>query len=688
MDGPQVAPHARARRHLAWLPLGAGVVAFLVYAATTARTITWWEGSDYPLAAATLGISPAPGSLLLTLVAAAAARVTLVRPLAFQLNLLAALIGALAAAATAAISARLAAREDGPPGAAEAAAGAMAGLVFALGPSMWANSVRLAPYGLTALFTALLLAVALGWWQRAAERDAPAWLFLLALLLGLDFSVHRTNLLLAPGLLAWVLLRRPGALLRPRPWAAALAGLALGLGFHLLLIPLSRRDPWLDLGEPRDLARWWDYVSLRMHGGGFLVDLFPRRADLVQVQLADYFHYLQVGLAPPGHWRALGLVSVALVVLGLASMLRRAPRRTVGLLALYLCASLGAVFYFNLTAHYFRVMDRHYLPSFVLVAPFVAAGATVMLRPVAGARGAAGRIAGAALAAVLALLTIGLGVTGWTKCDQSRVRFAETYSRDTLEPLAPHAILFTNGDNDTFPLWYLQRAEGVRPDVTVINVPLLNTGWYRAQLGRRDPDLAPLARRCPSDAGIATCDSIVTLAVAPGADSGLPAGEIPAAVTLHPGAAPYPQDRAVLELLRLVAWRRPIYLAITTEPGILDWLRPCARLEGMAYRVVPSTDPRAWDQARARDALLARVRFADLADRRVPIAPDSRPLLSNYVTALWQLASAQMEAGDAAGCLATLRLQEERAPLDRLGASELRPAIVSLRRAARAAVAR
>jgi hypothetical protein len=673
---PETTSSPHPSRYAAWAALAAGLIALIVYAATAARTITWWEGSSYPLAAVTLGIDGPPGSLLLTLIGWVATRITIAHPIAFQLNLVAALIGALTATLVAALAARLASPRNlvGP---AEAAAGALAGCVFALGPSMWSNAVRFAPYGLSALFTALLLATALAWWRRAGERDATAWLFLLALLLGLDVSVHRTNLLLAPGLVAWVALRRPGALARPRPWIAAPAGLALGLAFHLLLIPLSRRDPAFDIAQPSDLARWWDYVSMGMRGGGFLVNLFPRRADFVHVQLGDYAHYLLAGLVPAGRARAFGLISALLLAIGLGAMLRRDARRTAGLLALYLCASLGAVVYFNLPAHYFRVMDRFYIPSFVLLAPFLAVGAAVLLRRAAALPGAAGRVATPVLVLVLGLLPFALGRAGLAICDLSRVRFAETFSRDVLEPLAPHAILLTNGDNDTFPLWYLQQAERVRGDVTVINIPLLNTDWYLAQLGRRDPDLRSLASLCRAGEGVR--DSVVTLPVAPDADTGLPAGmPTPSAVVLRPGnthldfggeraSGLLPQDHAAVELLRLVRWRRPLYLAVTAGPGSLGWLRPCARLAGMAYRLVPSTDPDAVDLPRARELLVTRVRYQGVADRSIPMSPDSRNLLSTYAEALGSLAQAQLRRGDATGCLETLRFMNAKVPPDRVG---------------------
>ena len=75
-----------------------------------------------------------------------------------------------------------------------------------------------------------------------------------------------------------------------------------------------------------------------------------------------------------------------------------------------------------------------------------------------------------------------MGQQEWDDHDRSKKQMARDIAKDYLESCAPNAILFTFGDNDTYPLWYAQEVEGIRPDIRVINTSLLGTDWYINEL--------------------------------------------------------------------------------------------------------------------------------------------------------------------------------------------------------------
>jgi len=98
-----------------------------------------------------------------------------------------------------------------------------------------------------------------------------------------------------------------------------------------------------------------------------------------------------------------------------------------------------------------------------------------------------------------ALVAIGLSLSapilmgwqGWDDHNRSESTFARDIAKNYLESCEANAILFTQGDNDTYPLWYLQEVEGIRTDVRIVNLSLLGADWYinkmRKQLNEAEP---------------------------------------------------------------------------------------------------------------------------------------------------------------------------------------------------------
>ena len=163
--------------------------------------------------------------------------------------------------------------------------------------------------------------------------------------------------------------------------------------------------------------------------------------------------------------------------------------------AFFLLNGLAVVIYLNQYPYQPRERDYAYVASFYAFAIWIGFGVLFIYDFISKKMNAT---SGAILATVVGLSapTI-MAAEGWDDHNRSLRTMSRDFAHNYLNSCAPNAILFTNGDNDTFPLWYAQEVEGIRTDVRVCNLSLLQTDWYINQMRRAAYESAPVPFTIP-----------------------------------------------------------------------------------------------------------------------------------------------------------------------------------------------
>jgi transmembrane protein TMEM260 (protein O-mannosyltransferase) len=314
-----------------------------------------------------------------------------------------------------------------------------------------------------------------------------------------------------------------------------------------------------------------------------------RTIGLIGIQLADYIVYFTWQWAKSvALW---GQVAVALLFLGLglrgAVAQRRADRPAWWLLiSLFLVTGLGLVLYMNFkpgfgrwfdtypagAAHEVRERDYFFVVSFIVWGLWAGMGLVLLARAML----ARSELVRSLAPTVFVFAAIPL-VFNWTAASRRHgpdARLAADFAYDLLNSAPPYGILFTYGDNDTFPLWWGQEVAHIRQDVTVICLALANTDWYMRQL--RDAPVRPLNRAelpavwqgsaaaPPKEPLHAMSDSMISAAML--GYSVQQTQQItlgPLTRSLQAGSYLLPNDLLTLSVVRQNAGKRPIVWAIT-----------------------------------------------------------------------------------------------------------------------------
>src|SRR5215212_2257446 len=556
-----------------WAALTALVV-LAIYLATLAPTTAFWDTSEYIAAAKVLGIPHPPGNPLFVVLAHTFGLLPLAVSYAVRINLFAAVTSAASAGLWFLVIERW--LRGIVPHRWARYAGAFGGeLVGAKSWTVWKQStVNEKVYTLSLLSIALVMWLVVRWGDDEPGTHRDRWLVLIAYVLALTSTNHMMGVLAVPALAVYVLWTDWRTVLRPwaivtfyalllavtGEWIAMVNGgtvgavlilLTLGvlgyalwktprdplvyLGLGAVIVGISLNYFWLPLraaqyppineGEPVGfLSQALQDVLNRVQYGK--PPLSQRQATFT-AQLANFWQYFSWQFARD--WGRLAGVATGLFTLlglgGLASLWKNDRRAGIAAVALLGTLSVGLVYYMNFKYGFsqypgepslpreVRERDYFFLGSFAIYGTFVAVGlGALMQQIVLFLRDRGTPVSRWAMASpVLALALIPL-LGNHVTASRAHETIPRDFAYDIIQSVEPYGILITAGDNDTFPLWYAQEVEGIRRDVTLANLSLMNTRWHLRQLRRRptaqfDPSRAAALWKPREEPGMPLTDS-------------------------------------------------------------------------------------------------------------------------------------------------------------------------------------
>ena len=192
-------------------------------------------------------------------------------------------------------------------------------------------------------------------------------------------------------------------------------------------------------------------------------------------------------------YNRLYMLPFILGLLGLVFHYKRNRGDFIVTMLLFLLTGMGIVFYLNQAGLQPRERDYAFAGSCYAFAIWIGLGVIwvkdIFEKYAFKGKGAMANYAAAGLC-FLAVPVI-MGQQEWDDHDRSKKTLARDLAKDYLESCPPNALLFSFGDNDTYPLWYAQEVEGIRPDVRVMVNTLLGTDWYMNQLRYKINESAP-----------------------------------------------------------------------------------------------------------------------------------------------------------------------------------------------------
>jgi len=681
----------------------------VAYIETMAGSTSFWDAGEFIATAYTLGIPHPPATPLYVILGRVFTLLPLPLTIAQKVNFMSAFFGALGIAVLFVLIVDYIKARRGVPATwvdriVVYGCGAVGALFTAWSNTYWTNAVEAEVYAISSFVMGLTTVLARRWSRDPDSAHRTNDIYLIIYLLSLGVGFHLGTVLTYPAIALYCLLFRHksfkdadlvifsfgfflflafvnlkfGGPLAVVALVAFLIGLAmraskgqrfvpistglfvLGITVHLFLLIRSGQNPSIDEANPENWQNLMAVLRREQYPPG---NLFVRKASW-EFQIVDHFwryfreQYEFIRPGGPVSGARLALFPILIGLAGMVSMFRHDRRSFSLVFVTFAITSFGMIVFLNFSANEVRERDYFYSPAFYFFGVFIGVGAAAVLdwffQARAGARRARLETVGSVIAvAVLLSLTVMQYQRYHWSHDRSDERVPWGYGYNMLAGLPPNAILFTNGDNDTFPLWYQQEVEGFRKDVRVANLSLLQTSWYIHQLKHNEPKV----ELAWSDQQIANLQGYID----------------------RDGNIVQPRDLAVAQIVRDNYGKRPIYFAVTVPRENMAPMEEYLILEGLAYRVTDTRGRDRLDLAAIERNASQVYRYDGIltadgkTDRSVYLSPNERNLIQNYSSAFIRLARASEVEGDRAGDDATRRARYEAAERHLLRAIEISP---------------
>ncbi|MBN1154214.1 DUF2723 domain-containing protein [candidate division KSB1 bacterium] len=469
----------------------------------------------------------------------------------------------------------------------------------------------------------------------------------------------------------------------------------IGTTTYSMIYIRSNLDPVIDENDPETLENFVSYLNREQYGDWSYVE---RRAPFWEYQIKKmYIRYLgwqfigkgetigQDGfIAETISFNGLYAIPFLIGIFGMVHHFFKDRKRALFILILFLMTGLAIIIYLNQPEPQPRERDYVYVGSFFAFALWIGIGVAGLMESaldIFSKKSKQFQIKAISLISLLAILAIPVNMLAFNyhTHDRSGNYVAFDYSYNILQSCDENAILYTNGDNDTFPIWFLQYVYNIRPDIRVVNLSLLNTPWYIKQLKYQEPRV-PISL---SDAEINKLaikrwpeSKTITMPVPPEVfqkdlnelgdrTSLIPPKDTPTISFEMPptlmNQAIRVQDWLILNIMFTNKFEKPIYFSVTVATENMLNLEDYLRMDGLTYKLVTYPGEKISPQ-KLRHNLFDKFQYRNLDNPDVYLNDDIIGLLTNYRAGFLRLASFYSKEKMYPELLETLHKMEEKVP--------------------------